>query len=980
MRRTRAVFLNTTKAYMDERHPHHAARHASGRPAPSGATTQLRLNALSTLLAVVLPTMAGQAHAASCGAVTSGTTCSVVASTDVSATVSSGGTQDVGSAGIAVSATVSSGGKQIVTSAGVASSTMVNGGVLTVSSGGATTGAIVSGGSQVVSAGGVATGTTIRAGAQYLIGGVAISTSLVSGNQVVSSGGLASSTAINGGTLTVSSGGAAVSTVLTSGAENVLSGGSDSGARISGGKQSVSSGGVATDAIVYAGSQYVGTGGVASGTTISGGAQYVSGGASISALLVSGGEIAQAGGVVSNTTIAGGTLTVSSGGVASGTQLTSGAETILSGGSDSNALITGGKQTVSSGGVATNAVISAGSQYVATGGVASGTTIHGGAQYVSGGVAISALLVSGNQIAEAGGVASGTNIDGGTQTVSSGGTAVAAVLTSGYQNVLSGGVATDTVIDKGRQTVSGVASGTLVNSGTTQLVSFGGTSFNTTVQSGGIQIVQGGGVSSTTSGSSTVSATLPGATANNTLVMSGGTATLYVGGTTSSGSDAPVFNSGTVEGTLLLTTTSSVQITGTASAIANSLVLDGANVVFNTPDASGYKIFTINGLSGTGQFTLNTEIADGTGDQLVINNATGSYTLKLLDTSTTTPTATTIPIITGVNDNATFVLSNGSVDVGAKRYGLEDINGQYYLFATGLSSTAAIAQAQPGVSTMLWYQQLEQNSGRLGELRSGADQGVWIRAYGGRFTLESAGVSSTADTFGVQFGRDLRFTRPYGDWYLGLSGGVAQAHTDVANSGNANVYPWNAGLYGGFLAKNGWFADASFGALGNYNNATTSANDTANYHDNGLFASIEGGRRLNFAGGWTVEPRVALDYLRTDSVSYAYASGLPVQLAAQGTTIGTVGVTISKTLAIGHAALQPYLRFNAVHAFTTDQTVTVAGLPITAQTPSTWGLVGAGVQSALGRNSHLSLDVTYGKGQQGYQNPVTINVGFAYRH
>lgn len=911
----------------------------------------LRINSLSTLLAVVLPTVASQAHAA-CGTVTTGVTCSVVGTTDTSATVSSGGIQAVGAGGIAISAIVLTSGRQIVSSGGVASGTLI------------------SGGSQVVSSGGVASGTKINGGTQYLIGGVAISTTLTSGNEVVSSGGTASSTTINGGTLTVSSGGSAVAVLLTTGTENVLAGGTDSGATISAGKQSISSGGVAISTVIYGGSQYVGTGGVASATTISGGAQYVSGGTSISASLISGGEIVESGGTASATTVAGGTLTISGGGTVIGVVIKSGAETILSGGSDVNAVISAGKQTVSSGGTATGTTISGGSQYVGTGGVASGTTISGGAQYVSGGIAVSTTLVSGNQIAMAGGVASATDIVGGTMTVSSGGTAVETTLTSGYQNVLSGGSAIDTVIIKGRQTVSGVASSTQVGSGTTQLVAYGGTSFDTTVESGGIQIVVGGGVSVT----STTSVTVSAATANGTVVMSGGTAVLYVGGT----GEAPVFNSGTVEGTLLLTTNSSVQISGTASAVANSLVLDGGSVIFNSSESLGYKTLTINGLSGSGTFTMNTDIGDGTGDQLIVNNATGAYVVKLTDASTTTPTSSLISLISGVNDEATFTLASGYVDAGARRYGLEEIDGEYYLYATGLSSTAAVAQAQPGVSTMLWYQQLSQNASRLAQLRDGADQGVWIHAYGGRYTQDSAGISSTATVYGAQFGRDLRFSRPYGDWYLGISGGVAQANTSMGSYGNANVYPWNAGLYGGLLANNGWFADVSIGSLGNYNDATTSAGDTSTYHDNGVFATLEGGRRLHFAGEWTIEPHVALDYIKTNSVTYAYASGLPVQLAALGTTIGSVGVSINKTLTIGHTTLQPYLRFDAVHAIGTEQTVTVADWPVTATTPSTWGVVAAGVQAAVGQAGQLSLNVSYGKGQQGYQNPMSINLVFAY--
>jgi outer membrane autotransporter protein len=674
------------------------------------------------------------------------------------------------------------------------------------------------------------------------------------------------------------------------------------------------------------------------------------------------------------TVVTGNTCVISAGSTATGNAISGGSQTVF-GTASSATIYSAGKQTVSGGSAMSTTVMSGGTQVViSSGGVsayASGTVINGGVQIVSSGASASGTVVnSGGSMAVAGGSASATVVSAfARQTVTSGVAVntvlVGAVSSGGTQYISAGGSSINTTVgQKARQTVyaGGQATGTIVQSAGTQSVSSGGSSISAVVQAGGNQMVVGGG------------------TATGTTVMSGGTATLFAGGTTSTGTlAAPAFNSGTVQGTLLITTTSSLAVTDAPVATANALVLNGAKVQFAAPDAAGFKTLTVNGLSGSGQFTMNTQIANGIGDQLIVNNGSGNYTLNLVDSSTTTPHGVTMQLVTGVDNTATFTLANGSIDVGAEKYALEVVDGQYDLFDTGrLGDTAAVAQALPGVSTMLWYQQMEQTSGRLGELRSGAGQGVWIRAYGGRFTLDSGGVPTSADTIGAQFGRDLRFVRPYGYWYAGLTGGVAQAHATIGTSGSATAYPWNAGLYGGLLAKNGWFADASAGYLGSSNTSATVGNNSASYAGNGFSAWLEGGRRIGFAGGWVVEPRVALDYLKANSISYAYSSGTPVQLAAQGTTISTIGTMISKTVEIGRTALKPYVKLDFAHAFKTEQSVTVAGTAITAQTPANWGHVAAGVQGSLGRASHLYLDVGYAKGP-GYQSPVTVNVGFSYR-
>ncbi|MFJ2992869.1 autotransporter outer membrane beta-barrel domain-containing protein [Pandoraea sp. NPDC087047] len=758
----------------------------------------------------------------------------------------------------------------------------------------------------------------------------------------VSTGVTVTGTTINAtGAQTVSAGGATVSTIINSG-----------------GKQTIQAGGTDTQAVVN-----------------SGGTQTVSGSASWATVNVGGKQIVSSGGATANTTInSGGSQTIMSGASDNLAMIVGGGTQIVSG--TASATTIAGKQTVSSGGAAIGATIaSAGTQSIAAGGRASGTVVNnGGLQTVAGGVASGTVINSGGSAAvTSGGTAIGTVVSAfARQTVTSG-TAintilVGAVSSGGTQYVSAGGNAINTSVgQKARQTVysGGSASGTQVLSAGTQSVSSGGQATGTVVFAGGVQQVAGGGV------------------AMSSVINSGGTASLFVGGTSAGGTvPSPIFTSGSVAGTLQITTTSSVAITGNALATANSLTLAGGSVVFTPPDAAGYKTLAINGLSGSGLFSLNSNVAAGLSDQLIVNGAQGTYVLALSDTSTTTPAAgTRLQLISGTTNNATFALTNGGVDVGSERYGLASGGGGYYLYDTGrLGDAASIVQALPSVANMIWYQQMEQTYARLEQLRSGvSDQGLWVRVFAEKFTVESSGVSSSVDAGGIQFGRDLRFGLPYGNAFVGIAGGVAQAKSTVGSSGTANSYPWNLGIYGGLAGMNGWYSEGALRFLsGSHDFATTGNANSGNYHSGGFMGSLAAGRRLSLPGDWTLEPRMSLTYLHANSGSYTLDSGMPVSLGGQNSTLASAGVTVSKPFSVLGMSVRPFASLNGVHMFSNTQTVTVAGTDITAQTPGNWFTATAGLTLLLERGMRFSADVSYAKGQ-GYSRPLAVNVGLTYQ-
>ena len=231
-------------------------------------------------------------------------------------------------------ATITSGNSQIIYSAGVADSTTIHGGAQYVSAGGVASATTIHGGTQYVSAGGTALETTIHGGEQYVsAGGVASNTTINEGGlQNVSSGAVVSASIVAGGTQNVSSGGKVYNTEQHSGGNiNADVYGGDTSTYVSGTNASREAftlqNGVASNFILYAGGlQNVFSGGVASATTIQeGGLQNVSSRAVVSDTLVAGGvQNVYSSGVASNTTLNSGAVNLYEGGLVSGLNATGG--------------------------------------------------------------------------------------------------------------------------------------------------------------------------------------------------------------------------------------------------------------------------------------------------------------------------------------------------------------------------------------------------------------------------------------------------------------------------------------------------------------------------------------------------------------------------------------------------------------------------------------------------------------------------------
>ena len=796
-------------------------------------------------------------------------------------------------------ATITSGNSQIIYSAGVADSTTIYGGLQVVSSGGvATNTTMYQDGWQFVSSGGVASNTTINPGGQRVsAGGVANTTIINSGGaQHLQSGGVANATTINSrGWQNVEGGGLANGTTINSlGWLNVASGGVASNTTInSGGNLVVSSGGVANETTIHSGgSQNVYVGGVVSDTTIhDGGLQFVYfGGKTYNVRQHSGGKM----------------FVIVSGGdgetYVSGTNASGEPFSLQSGRASNFILYSGGSQHVKSGGVASATTIHGGAQYVSAGGMASATTIHGGTQYVSaGGTALETTIHGGTQDVSAGGVASNTTInEGGLQNVSSGAVVSATIVAGGTQNVSSGGKVYNTEQHSGGNINADVYGGdteTYVSGTNASRVAFtlqNGVASNFILYAGGLQNVFSGGVASATTiqegGLQNVSSR---AVVSDTLVA-GGTQNVYSSGVASN----TTLNSGAVnlyEGGLV----SGLNATGGDLNVYGNNTLQGninlADAQVNIDHTTGMNTLGIENLSANNAvFNMNVDLETQTADKLNITDSySGNANLKLTNVAPTAQATTgdgikLVEFADTATVNGTFDLLGGKWDEGGYVYklaqGTAAGTGQdYYLRNTQeLTDTFKTMLNVPIMNVVIAQTGMNSLQKRLGDLRAmdntQAKQGVWVRSYYKDMTVDDL-IKTDANLFGAEAGYDWLFraeepTKLYAGVLVGFvsTRNIKTKKSDGVYDKGDGEAP-GVGVYATLLNENGWFVDLAarnfWSKLDMKNHSSTGTELAYKPNRNVVAASVEVGKSINSELARNkfirIEPKLEIGYMHASA-------------------------------------------------------------------------------------------------------------------
>ncbi len=419
-----------------------------------------------------------------------------------------------------------------------------------------------------------------------------------------------------------------------------------------------------------------------------------------------------------------------------------------------------------------------------------------------------------------------------------------------------------------------------------------------------------------------------------------------------------------------------------------NLTLNSGTV--NLKKVDDFQILTVGNLSGTGNFSINTDLANKQSDKIVVTGSdSGSFGLNIND-SGNEPNAANgkVTLVETVTGTAQFaLLGKNYIDAGAYRYRLNQEGNNWVLSNKAGESSKATTQPekpveqpkpvapveeQPKPTTPTTSEQttevkptqpvvpitpteqpkpttpesvvppmvekalseksnalvslrqaqlalvesnLEGLHQRLGELKNGEKGNVWVRNVNSRNDFASTRTASDSrssgfeqDVHSVQLGADAALTDN-----IRLGGFVGNARSDVdfdGEYGSGKVKTQSLGLYGTYLANNGFYWDN----MAKYEYVKSESATTGKRKYNAYTLSTEVGRIHQLGQGWTVTPQIQAAWTRLSSQSDEE------RLSA---LTARAGVRVAKAIEFDGWKLQPYAEVNGITTQTNQSAVRV---------------------------------------------------------
>lgn len=327
-------------------------------------------------------------------------------------------------------------------------------------------------------------------------------------------------------------------------------------------------------------------------------------------------------------------------------------------------------------------------------------------------------------------------------------------------------------------------------------------------------------------------------------------------------------------------------------------------------DSAAYSTLTIANLSGSGDFTLRTDIAgDGngvnqTGDKIVVTGSSaGDYGLTIQNRGGAITNGSEVLTVVETPDGVATFKGNTDVELGGYVYTVNKQGTNWVLSSPKSDEVAPVVPADntggsavtpaddavtpadsafapadkpvtpvpsgtggtPAITTtanaganflnlgyLMNYAETQTLLQRMGDVRQGKTAGnVWLRGMDGRFSGFASGKMSdfSMNYTGYQFGVDKRLSEEV-PVYLGLFMGVTEGSPHY-KSGDGNTKSEHVGLYGTWLNDAGFYVDGvvKFNRLRNqFSVRDTQDNKVSGSGASyGISASLEAGKKFSFS-------------------------------------------------------------------------------------------------------------------------------------
>lgn len=325
-------------------------------------------------------------------------------------------------------------------------------------------------------------------------------------------------------------------------------------------------------------------------------------------------------------------------------------------------------------------------------------------------------------------------------------------------------------------------------------------------------------------------------------------------------------------------------------------------------------------------------------------------------------------------------------------------NGQGYLdytpatdseIETGDYETSIMSSTRSALtsSILVWRNDMNDMYKRMGDLRIGAESGLWARAYGGRISYDANNAYMKNSYWAAQVGIDKRLAS---GWHVGGAFGYNDGSATYRYGGKGDPKLYTLAAYATRVSEDGQYVDviAKAGKLSNkftaYNKYSAPALRNyveGKYDTYGYGISAEYGKKIRMGKGF-VTPQAELTWSRlsSDSFDAAAPSGesMHVNQSSVNSLIGRLGVVAGVESDKGNF----YAKASLFHEFDGDGHILFSEPGKTGKRSSfslkdTWAEIALGGNYYLSPRSMIYADFTKSFGGD-YKVDWRINAGIRF--
>ena len=261
-------------------------------------------------------------------------------------------------------------------------------------------------------------------------------------------------------------------------------------------------------------------------------------------------------------------------------------------------------------------------------------------------------------------------------------------------------------------------------------------------------------------------------------------------------------------------------------------------------------------------------------------------------------------------------------------------------------------------SILVWRNDMNDMYKRMGDLRIGAESGLWARAYGGRISYDANNAYMKDSYWAAQVGMDKRLAS---GWHVGGVFGYTDGSATYRYGGKGDPKLYTLAAYATRVSEDGQYVDviAKAGKLSNkftaYNKYSAPALRNyveGKYDTYGYGISAEYGKKIRMGKGF-VTPQAELTWSRLSSDSFDAAAptgeSMRVSQSSVNSLVGRLGVVAGVESDKGNF----YAKASLFHEFDGDGHILFTEPGKTGKR-SSFSLKDTWVEIALGGNYYLS--------------------------